>query len=117
MSTASNNRGHINASGWGEDTTQTCLSTLRENLVILLDIADTLLHISLLCFSYGKINLSTMGEVRSSSPSSELELTDSFQTYSCTFANCDKVFLRSYELKKHTATHEDPNRYAKISRR
>lgn len=115
MSIASNNRGHINAAGWGGVFTQS-LSTFCENLVILLDIPDTPLHIFLLHLSYGKINLPTMGKVRSSSPSSELELTHSFQTYSCTFANCGKVFSRSYELKKHTATHEDPDRYVKTSR-
>ncbi|KAG8221698.1 hypothetical protein J3R82DRAFT_1985 [Butyriboletus roseoflavus] len=31
------------------------------------------------------------------------------ETYACTFAKCDKVFSKAYELRKHKATHEDPN--------
>ncbi|KAF8557169.1 hypothetical protein OG21DRAFT_1494941 [Imleria badia] len=31
------------------------------------------------------------------------------ETYACTFSDCDKVFSRAYELKKHTAEHENPH--------
>jgi hypothetical protein len=57
-----------------------------------------------------------MSDVRSQRDSLDLKLTDLFQTYSCTFLDCGKVFLRAYELKKHKATHEDPDRYVWVSR-
>ena len=52
-----------------------------------------------------------MGKVRFLFVSSDMDSIDLFQTYSCDFGGCDKVFSRNYELKKHKAKHEAPERY------
>lgn len=41
----------------------------------------------------------------------ELATNHPSQTYACSYQNCDRVFTKAYELKKHKAIHENPDRY------
>ena len=52
-----------------------------------------------------------MGKVCFPFVSSDMDSIDFFQTYSCDFGGCDKVFSREYELKKHNVEHKDSSRY------